>query len=244
MLILGIFMGMTTLIMFRVLGESAAQRGTLAGVQQAQLAERTFTQDLRSGIANSISISSSGDDLVLAADVGTTTSSGVVSPDPEGLEAELCPTSNSTIDSLEVIFGLPTTTTTSGNSTTTSVTAIHECIDGPESSWTCPVSTSCTIDKTLPTGTRLTQAFDIQAPSSPIFSFYTLTTTLSETETKPELSQMDIATANANPTTIQAIGLSATFEPAPGSKVAGYSAELGTQVQTVAFLRNEEGTSE
>lgn len=222
MLILAIFMAMTTLIIVNVLGESAGQRATLSGVQQAQLAERTFGQYLRSTTAINY-ISSDGNDLVFATNVGTTDSNGVVNPSTETVEAELCTTANAKVDSLEVIFGLP-----SGS------TGIQQCLNGS----TPPTS--------LPAGVRLVQAFYIQPPTSPIFSFYTLST--SGSNAQPQVSAMALIDAIASvgstsSTSIQAIGLDATFLPPPGPKVQGYASEIGTVVQTVAFLRNKETTS-
>ena len=222
LLIMSIFMAMTTLIVFNVLSESAGQRATLSGVQQAQLAERTFGQYLRSTTAINY-LSASGNDLVFATDVGVTDVSGVINPSTETVEAELCTTANPKVDSLEIIFGLPAGST-----------GIQQCLDG-----TTPPSS-------IPAGVRLVQAFYITPPTAPIFSFYTLTT--SGSNNQPQLSQMTLANAVAavgstSTSSIQAVGLNATFLPPPGPKVQGYASELGTAVQTVAFLRNKEITS-
>lgn len=276
LLVVSIFMALATGLTIHVLGQTAAQRDTLTGVQQGQQAERTFGQFLRSAQASSLSISSAGNDLVLASNVGTNDTgsssqencngpTGTAPPSTvivtcvEGMEAMLCPIPNITgVDSLQIVFGLPVTATTANGSTTWSVSPLHECIAGSQAANpVCPIGSSgnqcgpsgtLTAVTSLPasySGFRLVQSFDVQAPPGPVFNFYTLSTATSGSSVYPVLSApLTTASVDATPTEVQAIGLTATFEPAPGSHRGLYSAEQGTTIQTVAFLRNQESTSE
>ncbi|MHB8245178.1 MAG: PulJ/GspJ family protein [Acidimicrobiales bacterium] len=222
LLIVSIFVSMATVIMVKVLDQTAGQRATLRGLQEAQIAERTFTQYLRS--ADNIAwISPTGNDIVFTSNVGTTTSNGVISPAVQTIEAQLCPTSNPKVDALEILFGLPTGST-----------GIHECI-GREDVAASTTTTS------YPPSIRLVQAFDLVVPVSPVFTFYKLSTVQqSGGLNQPELSTIDLASAIASPSKIEAVGLNATFVPPPGPHIQGYGSELGTTIQAVAFLRNRE----
>lgn len=285
LLVVSVFMGLATGLTIHVLGQTAAQRNTLIGVQQGQQAERTFGQYLRSAQATSLDTSTSGNDLVLATNVGT---SGTGSPSGEncngptgtappstvivscveGMEAMLCPIPNVTgVDSLEIVFGLPVTvstavTTRSGVTqtvTTWTVAPLHECIAGSyAANPVCPVGSSgnacgpsgtLTATSNLPasySSIRLEQSFDVQSPSAAIFRFYTLSTsTTTGGVSYPVLgSPLSTASVDATPTSVQAVGMTATFEPAPGSHRGLYSDERGTTIQTVAFLRNQESSTE
>jgi prepilin-type N-terminal cleavage/methylation domain-containing protein len=228
MAVFSVFAAMVTLILVRLMGESSAQIQTLKGLQQAQLAERTFTQYLRSLTTFKYV---SGDDIVFQTSVGTSTtgtgSNQIVTSATETIEAELCPTSNSKVDTIEVIFGLPQSG--SGSS------GLNRCIGADSSSTTT----------SLPAGVRLVEAFYIEAPVTPIFSFYTLAdtvTTPTGTVAEPGLSAITPTPSESNQAAVQAVGLDATFLPPPGPKTEGYDAELGTVVNTVVFLRNREVT--
>jgi prepilin-type N-terminal cleavage/methylation domain-containing protein len=215
-----IVMTMATFIVINVLNETSGEAASIAGVQQAQLAERSFTQYLRSSVSL---LSVQPNDLVFTSYTGIA-SGGSVAPDLpqlQTIEAQLCPTTSKYVDSLEVIYGLPQTGTGS--------TGLHECI-APSS----PTPTTTPI----PTGVRLAEAFDILPPAAAgndIFSYYRFV----GNAFKPVTTTY----AAANPTKVAAIGITVTFLPPPGGATKGFHTELGTTLQTEIYLRNFTPTS-
>jgi len=203
-------MAISTPVIIGILTNTQAESLTIQGLEQSELAGQVFTQYLRSAVSL---VNIQTNDLTFTTYAGTT--SGV--PQLETIEAELCPTSSTAVDQLEVFFGLPSTGAGSSG--------VH----------TCSQSGSTTTSS-IPAGVRLVQAFDVQPPKvagSDIFQYYTLSGN--------SLQAMGTTGANgaqANPTLVQAVGLSMTFMPRPGPSTGGYHAELGTTVQTVSFLRN------
>jgi prepilin-type N-terminal cleavage/methylation domain-containing protein len=83
MSITSVLVAMTSIIIVNVINQTTGEDATVSGVQQAQQAERSFTQYLRS--------------------------TGV--PQLETIEIQLCPTKSKYVDSLEVLYGLPATGT-------------------------------------------------------------------------------------------------------------------------------------
>ncbi len=215
-----IVMAMATFIVINVLNETSGEQASISGVQQAQLAERSFTQYLRSSVTL---LSVQNNDLVFTSYTGIASGGGSAPdlPQLQTIEAQLCPTTSKYVDTLEVIYGLPQTGTGSSG--------LHECI-APSS----PTSTTTPI----PAGVRLAEAFDILPPvaaGTDIFSYYRYS---SDT-----FKQVTTAYAAANPTKVSAIGINVTFLPPPGGATKGYHTELGTTLQTEIFLRNFSPTS-
>jgi len=206
----GIVMAMVTVIIVNVLNETRGEAAGLVGVQQAQVAERTFTQYLRSAVSL-LAIQSN--------DITFTTYTGTVSgvPQLETMEAQLCPTKSAFVDSLEIIQDLPQSPTPGWN-------GLHECIS-PNSPGTTTLA--------VPANVRLVEAFDVQPPkSTDIFTYYKFSgssfTAMSST-----------ATASSLATEIAAIRINVTFLPPPGAVSKGYHAEFGTSLSTEIFLKNE-----
>jgi len=147
----GIVMAMATFIVVNVLQETTGEAASIQGVEQAQLAERSFTQYLRSAVSL-LNIETN--------DITFTSYTGMVSgvPQLETIEAELCKTSSHNVDSLEVLYGLPQSPTTGWN-------GLHNC------------NATTTTTTALPTGVRLVAAFDITPPATggDIFTYYQFT---------------------------------------------------------------------
>lgn len=208
--LLSAIMAISTPVIIGILTNTQAESLTIRGLEQSELAGQVFTQYLRSAVSL---VNIQTNDLTFTTYAGTV--SGV--PQLQTIEAELCPTSSAAVDQLEIFFGLPPTGAGS--------TGIHTC-----------AQSGSTTTTSIPAGIRLVQAFDVQPPKvagSDIFQYYTLSGN--------SLQAMGTSGANgaqANPNMVQAVGLSMTFMPRPGSSTEGYHAELGTTVQTVSFLRN------
>jgi hypothetical protein len=79
---------------------------------------------------------------------------------------------------------------------------------------------------------RLVAAYDVLPPPTGggIFSYFTYL--------DGALTPLSPAAATASPSSIEAVGLDLTFLPPPGHGRAGFSAELGTSVDTISILRN------
>jgi prepilin-type N-terminal cleavage/methylation domain-containing protein len=148
-----IVMAMATYIMVNVLQETTGESASVKGVQQAQVAERSFTQYLRSAVSL-LNIQTN--------DITFTSYSGMASgvPQVQTIEAELCKTTSPNVDSLEVIYGLPQSPNPGWN-------GVHSC------------NLTTTTTSTLPTGSRLVESFDISPPSAggDIFTYYQFTGT-------------------------------------------------------------------
>ena len=220
MIVFSIIAALTLLLVTSMLDNSTSVNDTLMGVSQASVANRSFTEYLRS-ISDVYQVNSNplgslgptGESLEFIANVGTGTqaapcpsqtsttvpSTGVEVICSEDVTATLAYTKSPFVDELEVFFG---------------------------SSW-------------ITSKDRLIASFDIvppgnyQSPAAQIFQYYTLggatgTTLINEGATW----------AAANPTLIQGIGFDAAFLPPPGPGKQGFSAELGTVVHTIAFIRN------
>jgi prepilin-type N-terminal cleavage/methylation domain-containing protein len=225
---------MTTFIMVNVLNATTGEDATISGVQQATLAERTFTQYMRSTAQllsvdpNDLTFQTYAGMGASATNAPTTELSGV--PQIETLEIQLCTTKSPYVDSLEILYGLPSTGTGS--------TGLHECISSSS-----PTSTTTAV----PGGVRLVEAFDISPPGvsvADIFSYYTLTgssftrvptSTFTAACTVPPSTSALCTKALA---TVSAIGINITFLPPPGGVTKGFHTELGTTVQAEVFLRN------
>ncbi len=144
-----IVMAMVTYILVQILQETTGESASVKGVEQAQIAERTFTQYLRSAVSL---VNIQTNDLTFTSYAGT--ASGV--PQVETIEAELCESVSSNVDYLEVIYGL-----------SSSSTGVHIC------------STTTTTTVALPANARLVESFDITPPTAgnDIFTYYQYTGT-------------------------------------------------------------------
>jgi prepilin-type N-terminal cleavage/methylation domain-containing protein len=209
MIVFAIIAALTLTLVTSMLNNTTSLDDTLQGVTQASVANRSFTEYLRS-ITVVNAVNTNGNSLQFTADVGMGTHAspcygqsapavGVETICGEEVTATLVTTASPLVDELEITFG--------------------------------PFAT--------PSEDRLIAAFDIvppsshNAPATSIFQYYTLggangTTLVNEGATW----------ANANPTLIQGIGLDASFLPPPGPGREGFQAELATVVHTIAFLRN------
>jgi prepilin-type N-terminal cleavage/methylation domain-containing protein len=211
-----IVMAMSTLLVIRITTETNAQRQTIQGVEQAQLAEKTFTQYLRSAFKI---INVTNKDLVFSTLSGTADSSstgGQPQPYLEVIEAEICPTKNSAADSLEVIYDLP-----SGS------TGLHECI--------APTSPSTT-NVAVPTNAYLAESFSVEPPNATIgalFDYYSFTSN----EFTQICTTASPCTTAAEVATIAAIGVNLTFLPLVGHG-NDFDMESATTVQTMVYLKN------
>ena len=203
-----IVMALATVIVINVLNETQGEAASIVGVQQAQLAERSFTQYLRSAVTL---LSVQPNDITFTSYSGT--SSGV--PQLQTIEAQLCPTTAPYVDSLEVIYGLPQSPTTGWN-------GLHECI---ASNTPTPTTTP------VPAGVRLVEAFDISPPAAGtnIFSYYSYSGT--------RFASLGSSVTASTPG-IAAIGIDVTFLPPPGAVTRLYHTEFGTTLNTEIFLRN------
>jgi prepilin-type N-terminal cleavage/methylation domain-containing protein len=211
-----IVMAMATFIIINILNETTGEAASIKGVQQAQLAERSFTQYLRSAVSilnvktNDITFSSYAGTCPAA---GCNGSSGGV-PQLETVEAELCSSSSPTVDTLDVLYGLPASPASGWN-------GLHNC------------NTTTTTTTPLPGNVTLIDSFDITPPAigGDIFTYYSFTgsgfTPFATT-----------AAAAADPSAIAAIKINITFLPPPGSGTKHFSTEVGTTVNTTIFLRN------
>jgi len=184
-----IVMAMATFIVVNVLQETTGESASIQGVEQAQLAERSFTQYLRSAVSL---LNVKTNDITFTSYTGIT--SGV--PQLETIEAELCKTASTNVDSLEVLYGLPSETA----SPNTGWNGIHNC------------NLTTTTTSPLPSGVRLVESFDITPPSigGDIFTYYQFT----GSSFTPFLSTVSAA---ADPTAVSAIKINITFLPPPGS---------------------------
>lgn len=117
-----IVMAMATYIVINVLNETTGEAASIQGVQEAQLAERSFTQYLRSAVSL-LSIQTNDITFTAYSGVTDTTVSSTTIPIPQlqTIEAQLCPTKSPYVDSLEVIYGLPPAPAAGWN-------GLHECI--------------------------------------------------------------------------------------------------------------------
>ena len=208
----GIVMAMATFIVINVLEETTGEQASIQGVEQAQSAERSFTQYLRSAVSL---LSIKTNDITFTSYTGmggSGANNGV--PQLETIEAELCATASKNVDSLNVIYGLPQSPTTGWN-------GIHNC------------NLTTTTTSTLPSGSSLVQSFDITPPAigGDIFTYYQFT----GSGFTPFLST--ISAAN-DPSAVAAIKINITFLPPPGSVTKTYHTELGTTLNTTIFLRN------
>ncbi len=211
-----IVMSMATFIVINVLNETTGEAASIKGIQQAQLAERSFTQYLRSAVAI---LNVQTNDITFSAYAGTCPSTGCSGttsgnvPQLETVEAELCATSSPTVDTLSVLYGLPL----SGSGST----GVHNC------------NTTTTTTTPLAGNIHLIESFDIAPPAigGDIFTYYEFTGS-------SFVPFATTAAAAANPTAIAAIKVNITFLPPPGSGSKHFSTELGTTVNTTIFLRN------
>jgi prepilin-type N-terminal cleavage/methylation domain-containing protein len=153
MIVFSIIAALTLTLVTSMLNNSASINDTLMGVAQASVADRSFTEYLRS-ISEVYGVNTNGDTLQFIADVGTGThaagcpgqsapASGVEVICNEDVTATLVTTPRPTVDELEVFFG---------------------------SSWTT-------------SSDRLIASFDLvppgnhQAPAAQLFQYYTLSGT-------------------------------------------------------------------
>jgi len=224
---------MTTFLIVGVLNATSGEDATISGVQQATLAERSFTQYMRSTV-QLLTIKSN--DLTFQAYAGMGCAPGVSQaacnviplgsaasdvPQIETMEIQLCATKSKYVDSLEVLYGLPQTGSGS--------LGLHECIS--------PNSVTTTTSA-VPSGVRLVEAFDIAPPGvgvPDIFSYYTFQGSSFTAEST--------TVAAATPTAVAAVGINVTFLPPPGGVSKGYHTELGTTVSAEVFLRNSTTSS-
>jgi len=199
----GIVMAMATFIVINVLQETTGESASIQGVEQAQLAERSFTQYLRSAVSL---VNIQSNDITFTSYTGM--SGGV--PQLLTIEAELCKTSAKNVDSLDVLYDLPS-----------SSTGVHSC------------NLTTTTTSSLPANVRLVAAFDVTPPAvgGDIFTYYQVTSS----GFTPFLST--ISAAN-DPTAVGAIKVNITFLPPPGSVTKEFHTELGTTLNTTIFLRN------
>ncbi|HXY44974.1 MAG TPA: type II secretion system protein [Acidimicrobiales bacterium] len=205
-----IVMAMATFIVVNVLQETTGEQASIQGVEQAQLAERSFTQYLRSAVSL---LNIKTNDITFTAYTGLV--SGV--PQLETIEAELCETSSKNVDNLDVIYGLPSESATPN----TGWNGVHNC------------NLTTTTTTALPAGVRLVESFDITPPSvgGDIFTYYQFT----GSSFTPFLSTISAAD---DPTAVSAIKVNITFLPPPGSVTKEFHTELGTTLNTTIFLRN------
>ena len=213
MLVFSIVSVLTLTLVTSLVNTSTSVNDTLLGISQASVANRSFTQYLRSITVVNL-VNPNGNTLEFTASVGTGGGSGTglnacpgTSTPPAGVEvtcsedvtATLAVTQSPLVDELQVTFG--------------------------------PFGT--------PSLDRVVASFDVvppassAAPAAQIFQYYTLGGTNGTT-----LVNEGATWANANPTLIQGIGLDAAFLPPPGPGKQGFAAELATVVHTIAFLRN------
>jgi prepilin-type N-terminal cleavage/methylation domain-containing protein len=209
MIIFSIISALTLMLVTTMLNNSTAVNDTLLGISQASVANRSFTQYLRSVSVVNV-VNTNGNTLEFTATVGTgshTTACPGQSAPAAGVEvicnedvtATLATTHSPLVDELEVIFG------PFGVASSDRVVASFDIV---------------------PPGTS-------RAPAAQIFQYYTLGGANGTT-----LVNDGATWANANPTLIQGIGLDAAFLPPPGPGKEGFAAELATVVHTIAFLRN------
>ncbi|MHB1510186.1 MAG: PulJ/GspJ family protein [Acidimicrobiales bacterium] len=213
-----IVMAMATYIVINVLNETTGEAASIQGVQEAQLAERSFTQYLRSAVSL-LSIQTNDITFTAYSGVKDTTVSSTTIPIPQlqTIEAQLCPTKSPYVDSLEVIYGLPPAPA-AGSS------GLHECIS-PNSPTTTTVS--------VPSGARLVEAFDITPPAAgtDIFTYF-------QFSGGAFIPFASTAAASADPAAVAAIAINLTFLPPPASVTKTFHTEFGTTLRTEIYLRN------
>jgi prepilin-type N-terminal cleavage/methylation domain-containing protein len=209
MIIFSIISALTLTLVTTMLNNSASVNDTLLGISQASVANRSFTQYLRSASVVNL-VNTNGNSLEFTATVGT------------GSHTSACPGQSAPAAGVEVICNEDVTATL----LTTYLPTVDELeiLFGPFG---------------VPGSDRVVASFDVvspgahQAPAAQIFQYYTLGGTNGTT-----LVNEGATWANANPTLIQGIGLDAAFLPPPGPGKEGFAAELATVVHTIAFLRN------
>jgi prepilin-type N-terminal cleavage/methylation domain-containing protein len=235
MIVFSIIAALTLLLVTSMLDNSTSVNDTLMGVSQASVANRSFTEYLRS-ISDVYQVNPNplgalgptGQSLEFIANVGTGThaagcpgqtvpSTGVEVICSEDVIATLANTKSPSVDELEVFYG--SSWIPSNDRLIASFDIVPPCCS--------PLSANCLAP---PLGNFVPGC---QAPTAQIFQYYTLggatgTTLINEGATW----------AAANPTLIQGIGFDAAFLPPPGPGKQGFSAELGTVVHTIAFIRN------